>query len=384
MMHNIMINLSFNSYTLLIFIAVIVAVTFGFLLLFTKKSNPKADRFLAAVMFIVAGWNISYLILSVNIYEMIIGIIWVPFNYTLALGPCLYFYVRHLTNLNNEPSQRMWPHFVPVLFQVGLFIAQVFIAIPQGIGYLQTELYLMVDPIINLLAIISMMVYGYFARKDIINYHTWVKNNYSHYHRYQIKWLYRLSTAFVVLMIVWLAYVISDFFLFDYQLIFSDFYLFHITLAVMSIWLSIEAYTKPEVIYSDSDIQKQADNDDAVDDKLKEKAEWLSREISSNKFYLDPELSLKSLAELLDIHPNTLSRMINDGLGKSFSECINDYRVEAVKSKLKASLNDDTTFLAIAFDSGFNSKATFNRIFKKHTGLTPLQYQNTLKSPENE
>ena len=378
-----MITLSFNAFTLSITISVVIAITFGFLLMFSRYKHKMADRYLAAVMFIVAFWNISLLIVELRIYQFVIGIIWVPLTYTLALGPCLYFYVRHMTRTGLTVEARVWPHFIPMVVQVGLFLAQVFIGIPQGKGYFQTELFQMVDPVINLLAITSLLIYGYFARAHIIQYHEWVRENYSHYYRYQMNWLIRLSSVFIFLMVIWLVYIIVDYALYDYKLTFQHYYPFHLGLGIISIWLSVEAYNKPDIIYSDSDIKIQETNETTnsePDGELLAKALWLNSQIEQNRLYLDPELSLKSLANTLDIHPNVTSKIINEGLGKTFSDCINEYRVLAVKRRLEDPKYDKDSFLAIAFDCGFNSKTTFNRIFKKYSGETPLQYRNSRKN----
>ena len=90
--------------------------------------------------------------------------------------------------------------------------------------------------------------------------------------------------------------------------------------------------------------------------------------------YLDSELTLKSLAFHLNIHPNQLSWLINNQYHKNFSEFINHYRVEAFKRIAKDPKNSHITLIGIAFESGFNSKTVFNTFFKKETGMTPLQY----------
>jgi AraC-like DNA-binding protein len=378
-----MINLSFNIYTLLISLSVVIAITFGFLLVFSSHATKRADRFLAAVVFTVAFWNSSLLILELDIYQFMIGIIWIPFTYTLALGPCLYFYVKYLTITDLTLKQKIWPHFIPMLIQVGLFLVQVFIAIPQAKGYFQTQLFKVVDPIVNVLAILSLLIYGCFTRAHIFKYHQWVQENYSHYHRYQLNWLIRLSSVFLLLMVVWLVYLLVDYVMFDYQLTFKHYYPFHLGLAVISIWLSVEAYIKPDIIYSDTDLKIVEQTDDQLepDKELQEQALWLKNQIEKNRLYLDPELSLKSLASTLDMHPNVTSRIINEGLGVTFSDCINEYRVNAVKQRLSDPSYENDTFLAIAFDCGFNSKTTFNRIFKKYCSKTPIQFRKSLKNP---
>jgi len=90
--------------------------------------------------------------------------------------------------------------------------------------------------------------------------------------------------------------------------------------------------------------------------------------------YLNPDLSLRSLAALIDMHPNQLSWLLNESLGKNFNEFINHYRIETFKNLAKDSANANITVLGLAYDSGFNSKTVFNTYFKKETGLTPKQF----------
>ena len=97
--------------------------------------------------------------------------------------------------------------------------------------------------------------------------------------------------------------------------------------------------------------------------------------LGSGKPYLNAELSLAELSEMLNVSANQLSQVINEKLGKNFHQLINEYRVEEVKKNIHDS---SRTLLGIAFESGFNSKSSFNRIFKEFTGLTPSKYKKLL------
>jgi AraC-like DNA-binding protein len=90
--------------------------------------------------------------------------------------------------------------------------------------------------------------------------------------------------------------------------------------------------------------------------------------------WLDPSLSLRSLAEQIGLHPNQLSWLLNESLGKNFSEFINHYRVETFKVLAGDPANSHLTLSGLAYESGFNSKTVFNTFFKRETGLTPGQY----------
>lgn len=101
--------------------------------------------------------------------------------------------------------------------------------------------------------------------------------------------------------------------------------------------------------------------------------------VEKNKPYLNPELSLRTLAKQLKISPNQLSWLLNEKIGKNFNAFINHYRVETFMSLVKNPKNATYTLLGLAFESGFNSKTVFNTYFKKETGLTPKQFIQQLQ-----
>lgn len=100
--------------------------------------------------------------------------------------------------------------------------------------------------------------------------------------------------------------------------------------------------------------------------------------VDNDQPYLDSSLSLRSLAKQLEIHPNQLSWLLNETVGKSFNEFINGYRVAAFKRLAKESKSSNLTLLGMAYDCGFNSKTVFHTYFKKETGLTPSQFVKEL------
>jgi len=103
-------------------------------------------------------------------------------------------------------------------------------------------------------------------------------------------------------------------------------------------------------------------------------ANYLMEFIKKEEPYLDPTLSLRFLAEKTDIQPNQLSWLLNEKFGKNFNDFINHFRVQTFKKLAKDTKNKHLTLMALAYDSGFNSKTVFNTYFKKETGLTPKEF----------
>ncbi|GAB2563606.1 helix-turn-helix domain-containing protein [Spirosoma areae] len=96
--------------------------------------------------------------------------------------------------------------------------------------------------------------------------------------------------------------------------------------------------------------------------------------MANERPYLDPELSLIDLARRLKTNASILSPVINAGTGKNFNDFVNQYRVDAFKRQALDPANSHLSLLGIALDCGFNSKATFNRAFKKLTGQSPREF----------
>ncbi len=97
--------------------------------------------------------------------------------------------------------------------------------------------------------------------------------------------------------------------------------------------------------------------------------------LNEDKIYLDSKLNEHYFAEALSLQPYLLSKLINQHLGKSFSELINEYRVNEAKEILTSEKGRDITIFAVALDSGFSSESVFYANFKKITGMTPSQYK---------
>src|SRR5690625_7912958 len=88
--------------------------------------------------------------------------------------------------------------------------------------------------------------------------------------------------------------------------------------------------------------------------------------------YLEPDISVESLARRASLPERTLSRILNQHFGKNFFEFINSYRVEEAKRLLSAPEFRHWTILEVLADAGFTSKSTFNAIFKKQVGKTQI------------
>ena len=120
----------------------------------------------------------------------------------------------------------------------------------------------------------------------------------------------------------------------------------------------------------------------AIPEDLVEKSAWLKNAMEIGLYYHDPDLSLISLAAALDIPARDLSRIINTALRKNFHDFVNEYRIREVMRKMPDPAYSHINLLGMALDAGFNSKSTFNRIFREMTGKSPVQYKAGVKKDD--
>ncbi len=137
--------------------------------------------------------------------------------------------------------------------------------------------------------------------------------------------------------------------------------------------LKVEAFgiTKPTINQKKESNPSKPLVDKLVAEKWKER---IIKVVEVNELYLNPEITLRSFAKDLNLHPNQLSYILNTYFNKSFTNFINSYRIQYFLGLLERGQNTKETFMALAYDSGFNSKTAFYNFFKKHTGKTPKQY----------
>ncbi|MFQ5636669.1 MAG: helix-turn-helix domain-containing protein [bacterium] len=115
--------------------------------------------------------------------------------------------------------------------------------------------------------------------------------------------------------------------------------------------------------------------------ELKQNKEKLIHLMEGQKPYLNPSLSLSDLANKISIPHRQLSQVINESFNQNFYDFVNTYRITECKRLLNHCSDEKKTIIEIAFEVGFNSKSTFNKAFKKHTGLTPKEYKKVRIDP---
>ncbi len=352
-------------------ISLIIGVLLGLFFLFSKRTNHRANRFLGFILIIVALWQCWVLATTHNSFMYYGFLYWIPFSSLLTIGPCIYFYTK--VTLSNTIKFKVWDfiHFTPLLIEWLIFFG---FRPNGGLENYQTYTLISVRFSLQFLAVISIGCYTYFSIKKIKTHYN--ENNLNS--GQNLKWLSRSIFIFSALWLLWIPYAFIDSLVFNHYISDYDFYPLHIVIWFFTLWMAMKVFLRPEIVLVEKSRKKDKVGKTPSKHILKH-ADWLNQKMKSEKYYLNPDLTLQTLASELGLHANTISETINSGLNKSFPDFVNEYRIKAAIEKLNSSEYSNITVLGIAYDSGFNSKTTFNRAFKKTTGKTPIAYKEQLR-----
>ncbi|MFB9840852.1 ABC transporter permease [Mucilaginibacter ginsenosidivorans] len=354
-----------------------IGLTFALLLWFTQKINRAANRMLALALAVVLLWIARILGIDIGLSAYIPGWSLLPLQFSLALGPLIYFYVLKITRPEYKFRAEDLLHLSPLLLELSAYVLEMIASIKTGAATYDTSIFHRLNPILQLLAFISVIIYLYRCRMLIKDFYNELKFTWGDRYRHALQWLHQLVTAFGILWLFWIPLAVFGYF---YQLGAQVFYPLYLLLAVTVIWIGAAAFLRQETgMPADTvPILKPL-----LSAELRQKGIWLKKAVKENRYYQDAELSLVSLAEKLGLTTHDLSRIINTVLKKSFNDFINEYRVADVVRKMQDAAYDHITLLGIAYESGFNSQSSFNRIFRQITGKSPVEYKNELKKEQS-
>ena len=278
-----------------------------------------------------------------------------PLQFSLSLGPLIFFYVLKVTRPEYKFRSKDLMHFSPLLLELGAQLLEVKESIKTGAATYDTPVFRQLNPVLQLLAFVSVMTYLYLSHRLIEDFYRRLRPVLMDRPRFTFR---RLDRALLLLGLLCLLSLFSD--------------TFSLTVTFVLIGMAAKVMLK-----LDSSVQLAMPISDRSDAKAKGRR--LKEAVATNRLYEDAELTLTTLAVKLMVHPHDLSRIINMGLEKNFSDFINEFRVREVAWKMQDPAYDRLTLLGIAYESGFNSQRTFNRVFKEMTGKTPVEYKNSLK-----
>ncbi len=367
-----------------IFISGIFLTFFIVVLLLTKKQKALTDRILA-VWFVIIGIHLlGYYYNQQGYWEIYPHLVGVTAPFPLLHGPMLFLYTLYSLRSDHKLRRVDYLHFIPVIAAY-LYMSNFFF-------FYSAEEKRMLDrgeiqdyhvfAIVLLVAIlISGLTYTVLSYRLTIKHKQKIDNYFSYNEGINMKWLrYCIISIGLVFVSATLIYVLRD--AFGVSFSFNAEYIIYLIIIGFVFYIGYFGIkhenifinrTQTENLYSEEKGRIEKYKNSGMTKKVAgELYKKLLGIMEEKKPYLHPKLSLAGLAQQLDISPNQLSQIINQEAQVNFHDFINNYRVEEFIRK--ANENKNFSLLALALDSGFNSKSSFNTIFKKQKGITPSQY----------
>ena len=397
----------FNKYSSLLLIFFVHGLVYA-ILLYRKgvinetRSDKWLSLFLLLCILYIAPWMIGFAgWYDTQPYRDIL--FYVPFQHLYFIGPVIFFYVQSLLNPSFRFGKKEWLHLLPGIFYLLFSIVMVVTdkLVLKEYYFLANGADPDFDTWYQLTGFFSMLIYFLLSLRYYSLYKKLMVQVISYADVVMFRWIRNFLLAFLLMLLVRLIFYIVGMFIPDTYI---NSWWYFLAFAIIFYYIAITGYAnsietkiafqpnlltyRPALLLNYNPLQftdyieteeaeviaisAVANNNETAD--VKEWKEKLLQLMHSAKAYEDPELSLTQVAKQLQSNPSFISRMVNQGFQQNFNDFVNQFRIEAVKEMLNKGEQKKQTLLGIALDCGFNSKATFNRAFKKATGLSPKEW----------
>ncbi|MGM0666097.1 MAG: helix-turn-helix domain-containing protein [Bacteroidota bacterium] len=373
---------------------------FAGLLVATKKPISIPDRLMAAFLFMIF-FDLLFAIIKLNII-VFYSFPFVAFTY----GPILYLYVKYMTEPMKKFKAINFLHFIPfVVFFIVSVIFRSDKVFTDLTGFLVADKYISLRIVYSVCFLLSITIYSTLTFITISRHQRHLKDLVSYESgKITLNWLKVISISFYAAFFI--LFILGGINIFVSFIPFDPYYTVFIFIAIFSFVYSFYAIKQPVlagVLIGTEEsrldklkkhaAEKPQNEPDGLEPKDRKKysrsglnetrarkyLESIIKYMENKKPYLDRNLTIYDLSQQTGISRHHITQVLNDLHGRNFFTFINEYRIAEVISRMKDPVYKNYTLLAIAYDSGFNSKSTFNTIFKNITGLTPTQYLDRLK-----
>lgn len=367
-----------------------IIILLGILFLLLRQKKKELPKSTLALIFILLFFVILHTYGELNSISLIYNISFVIADtFGFLLGPLLYLYIKSIYQKRELIFPGYLKHFIPALLYL------IIISVPFLISTIKDE-YLFsylnfLDKHQFLLQIqaIYLVLYIIIALRTLKIFKKLTRENYSNLTKKDLAWIRYLLLGILLVLLINSGNEIYSL-LTNGRLSFDN-TVTTIAMIIVIVYLGYFGISQSRILLPDfletttklqieHTVQKENSHhlSTASENEIEILKKSLYQLLEEKKPYLDENLNLKSLSEMIPTTDRKLSALFNHYLNTNFYDFINKYRVDEVKKKMGNTDFNKYTILALALDSGFNSKSSFNRIFKKETGISPSAYKNQL------
>lgn len=364
-----------NIYNSLFLAGIVQGFIFVFVVLFSRKYRGKSIRFLTALIFCLSLGNLNYFLSDAGIIT--VDQLYLYFYLPLAstIPPLLYLYVRTFLYPQKAVNRKEWSLFLP--FTIFLVLTFAFrIGTWMGVDRPGFETFFgLALNVHEILSVTYTFIVLLIVLVQIIRYEKAQQHFEMATVKARVNWLKTTLSLLFVLTTMWGFLVYKNIFVPE---VFTSFYLLWLGLSLLIYWLGHIGIYHFGILEERKKIRAHAVKKQRSKPSKSTKNEHvrtLEKLITEDKIYLDPGLTLESVAQKLNLSTSYLSRVLNAELQTNFTEYLNSFRIAEAKSYLRNPEFSTYTMVAIGLEAGFNSKSAFFNVFKKSTGKTPLEFK---------
>lgn len=358
------------------------------LFVFFVLSRPArvANYLLGAFAIVVAFLCALRSVESIEFYIRFPHLIRLDWGMMLLLWPLIYLFVQ--VSLSEKPLHP-YLHFLPYVINLILltpFFMESGESKIQILNYYTPFLtqgfhvYAIYFKVLSLVVAIQSVVYSLAIIGDVKQHQQRLKEMFSNTDRLSIAWFYSIVYGMCALSI---TYVLMLFLNFETRYIDFDYYqFFYVGLFGQILVLSYRSFYQPASITAPSEVNFSRNEKAAIPPSawLQESAANLTLLFEGDKLFLNPNLSASEVANRLNITRQQLSQLLTHHFKMNFYDFVNRYRVQEFQARLQSGNYGHLTLLGLALECGFNSKSSFNAVFKSITGKTPSAFAASIKS----
>jgi len=360
---------------------------FLLLILISKKGKSLADFILAAWLFFIGVHTILYVLsLQIPTEKNIHWVIGLSAPFILIHGPFLYLYTAASTHAFSFKRKTWLFHFWPFVGTIIALLPLYLMSTKEKMDLYKTNgaSYQSFNDVLQIFIYVTGLVYIFLSFRLLRKHKKNIGEHFSYEEKINLNWLRYLIYG---LLLIWVIIIVFK----KNSLIYGSGVIFVTLLGFLGIRQvgifgrnDYPGNIEPTQDASDIAVQpfsletprKKYANSGISLEQVNEIHKQLTQLMNAEKVYTEPALSLNSLASRLSVHPNYLSQVINNKEGVSFFDYINKLRVNEFKRLVQEKDQSQYTLLSIAYDSGFNSKSSFYKNFKKVTGQSPTDFIN--------
>lgn len=378
-----------TPYNTITSIALFLGYSLGIILLFKQSTKQRANLFLGIIIIHITTFYLPGYLWGARILEYFPHTVDLGLYFSMALGPNVYLYVRATTEKDFQIRLSDAWHYVPLLLDLAFSYPQITASGSYKVKLLKAFL---LEGTYDLtlfhtfVKALHVVVYYFLSVRLVYYYQNHLKNTVSRIDNVFHRWLLFFSS---VLLLMFFLIILVGFT--GYRIVPMLLYIFGVFTFLIAVYLAM--LIMPTIFHrfphqietatlshsSPSHEREKYEHSKLADAQKEAFLQKLQQYMQTDKPYREPDLTIRQLADRLNIPTNYLSQIINEKLSLNFIDFINQQRVAAAKNLLIDAAYEHYTVQAVAEEAGFNSKSAFYVAFKKYAGVTPGKYRKSLK-----